>query len=134
MSNLPRFATYAADFEKTLLDDNWARLEPFFAESASYLPGDGTEAKGRAAAIQALKDSVEALERRCETRELIGEPGISEQGATVTLTYSIRYGKAGVPDFVLNGVETIDYVDGQIVRMEDIFEDSDALAAWKASL
>lgn len=85
MSNLPTFGNYAADFEQSLRDNDWTRLEQYFATDSSYLPGDGSEAVGRAAVMQALQDSVNALERKCDTRELIGEPDISEAGDTITL-------------------------------------------------
>ena len=77
MSNLPAFGTYAAAFEACLEHDDWHQLEQYFTEDASYLPGDGSEGVGRAAAIGALKASVDALERKCEVRELIEEPSIS---------------------------------------------------------
>lgn len=130
MSNLPQFGAYAAAFEKTLLDDDWSRLEQYFANDSIYLPGDGTQSDGRDAAIQALKDSVSRLERKCDTRELVGEPQIKESGDTVTLKYSMRYGRTDGSSFVLNGVETIDYANGKIARMEDVFEDPSALEAW----
>src|SRR5690349_21367083 len=36
MENLPRFMAYAADFEKTLVDDDWSRLRQYFADDAVY--------------------------------------------------------------------------------------------------
>ncbi len=36
MDPLQRFAAYAADFEKTYQDDDWKRLEGYFAEDAVY--------------------------------------------------------------------------------------------------
>lgn len=131
MSNLAAFAAYAADFEKTLLDDNWARLEQYFSTDASYLPGDGTQANGREAAIAALQDSVNALERKSDERALLGQPDISEAGDTITLGYKVKYTKAGVGEFVLAGTETIRYAGGVIARMEDVFEDPDGLMAWR---
>lgn len=134
MSNLQEFGAYAADFEKTLLDDDWVRLEQYFAEEATYLPGDGTCANGRAASLQALRDSVSSLEKKCDSRELLGEPEVSESGNTITLKYSVRYGCSGHPDYVLSGIETIDYSGGKIVRMEDVFEDPAGLEDWRGKL
>jgi len=134
MSNLPTFGVYAAAFEESLNDDDWKRLEQYFTTDASYLPGDGTEAKGRDAALQALKDSVNALERKCDSRELIGGPEISEAGDTVTLKFTIKYTKAGLPDLVLRGYETALFVDGAIAKMEDVFEDSAGMIEWRARL
>jgi len=134
LSNLPAFGNYAADFEQTLRDDNWDRLEQYFAAEASYLPGDGTEAKGRPAAMQALKDSVAALEKKSDSRELIGEPEISEAGDTITLNYTLKYTKSGLPDLNLIGCETIDFADGLITRMEDVFEQPAQMQSWLAKL
>ena len=122
MSNLPIFAEYAAAFEETLEDDNWIRLEKYFADDASYLPGDGTEGAGRDAALAAMRNSVELLERKSDSREIIGQPGVSEDDDCITLTYAIKYSKAGLDDLMLVGRELIEYRDGLITRMEDIFD------------
>ena len=134
MSHLPRFGEYAAAFEESLLDDNWSRLEQYFAAQASYLPGDGTQASGRAAVLQALQDSVNALERKCDSREVVGEPEISESGDTITLKFTIKYTKSGLPDLTLVGVETVQYAEGEILRMEDAFDDPSALVDWRNRL
>ena len=36
MSIVERFVAYAADFEKTLADDDWSRLSQHFSENAVY--------------------------------------------------------------------------------------------------
>lgn len=134
MSNLPIFGTYAAAFEESLVDDNWSRLEQYFTPDATYAPGDGTKAEGRDAVLAALQDSVNALERKCETREVIGAPEVKEDGDTVTLGFTIKYGKAGVPDLLLSGQETLVYRDGAIAAMEDVFEDPATMLAWREQL
>jgi hypothetical protein len=134
MSNLPAFAEYAAAFEETLKDDDWSRLEKYFKDDSSYLPGDGTEGKGRAGALAAMKSSVDSLERKVDGREIIGEPGVSEKGDTITLTFTIKYTRQGMEDFTLVGKEVINYADGLIQRMEDIFDNADALIEWRSKL
>ena len=134
MSNLPHFVEYAAAFEETLEDDNWNRLEKYFSEDASYLPGDGTEGAGRDAALAAMKNSVDLLERKVDSREIIGDPGVSEDGDCITLTFTIRYAKSGRDEFTLVGKELIEYENGLIKRMEDIFDNADALIAWRSDL
>ncbi len=131
MSNLTIFSEYAAAFEETLKDDNWQRLEKYFSEASSYAPGDGTIGKGLAGTIGALKGSVESLERKVDSRGLVGQPEIEESGDTITLKFSLMYTKAGMPDLNLVGVETIRYKDGVIVQMEDVFEDAAAMIAWR---
>jgi len=134
LSNLPTFGNYAADFEQTLRDDDYGRLEQYFAADASYLPGDGTEATGQTAVMQALKDSVNGLEKKSDSRELIGEPEISEAGDTITLNYALKYTKSGLPDLILNGCETVEFADGLIRRMEDVFENPAEMQSWQAKL
>ncbi|MEM7002025.1 MAG: hypothetical protein AAF529_14650, partial [Pseudomonadota bacterium] len=90
MSNLAIFAEYAAAFEETLRDDNWARLEKYFAADTCYLPGDGTEGARPAGALAALRRSVDLLERKTDSRELVGEPNIEEEGDRITLFFDIR--------------------------------------------
>ncbi len=134
MSNLTGFGAYAADFETSLLDDDWSRLEQYFAPDASYRPGDGSEANGRDAVLEALKDSVNALERKSDSRGLVGEPEVTESGDTITLKFSLKYTKAGMPDLILSGYETVQYADGVIVKMEDVFDDPAGMVAWRNSL
>ncbi len=134
MSNLPAFGAYAAAFEESLLDDDWGRLKQYFSEDASYLPGDGTEATGRDAVLQALQDSVNALERKCDSRDLLGEPEVSESGDTITLKFTIRYSRKGLPDLVLSGYETAQFANGSILKMEDVFDDPSALLDWRSKL
>ena len=133
MSNLPKFGEYAAAFEETLIDDNWQRLEQYFADDSVYLPGDGTEGRGRDGVIEALQGSVNKLERQSDSRELMGEPTIDEQGDTVTLKYALKYTKAGKPDLELIGTETIEYVDGLICPMEDVFANAEEMIRWRES-
>ena len=134
MSNMSTFINYAAAFDQALVDDNWSSIEQFFAPNAVYLPGDGSVATGRKAVLAALKASVSRLERKCDTRTLMGAPDVSEAEDLITLKYSIKYTKRGVCDYILSGVETIQYSGGAIERMEDVFEDPAALVAWQATL
>ena len=134
MSNLTVFSEYAAAFEETLKDDNWQRLEKYFSEESSYAPGDGSIGEGLAGTIQALRGSVELLERKTDSRELIGQPEVEETGDTITLKFSLRYTKSGMPDLNMVGTEIIRYKDGIIVQMEDVFEDAAAMIAWRGQL
>ena len=134
MSNLPTFGAYAAAFEESLLDDDWGRLERFFSSDAVYLPGDGTQAIGRDAVLQAFQDSVNDLERKCDGREALSQPEVSESGDTVTFKFKARYRKKGLPDLILSGYETAQFSDGLIRKMEDVFDDPSALFDWRAKL
>ena len=134
MSNLPTFGAYAAAFEESLQDDDWSRLEQYFSEEASYRPGDGTEAIGRDAVLRALQDSVNRLERKSDSRDLVGEPELSESGDKITLKFAVKYSKKGLPDLILSGYETAQFSDGRILKMEDVFDDASAVLEWTNQL
>lgn len=132
MSNLQNFEKYAAAFEETYADDNWARLEQYFTPDAVYLPGDGTEAVGRDNVLKALENSVNSLDRTFDSRALGEGTQASEEGDDVTLVWKLVLTKQGKPDLVLSGRELLEFSDGAIKRMEDIFDEGvpDTLAAW----
>lgn len=130
MSNMQAFGAYAAAFEETLKDDDWSRLEQYFAADAIYLPGDGTQNHW----LPALQGSVSSLEGKVDTRDLLEEPVVTEEGNTITLKFKLKYTKAGVPDLVLVGAETIEYEHGVIQRIEDVFENADEMISWREQL
>ncbi len=132
MSNLERFAEYAEAFEETFADDNWERLEQYFTEDAVYAPGDGTEAVGRDNVLKALRDSVNNLDRNFDSRAFGDTPPPTEDGEVVTLIWQLTFGKEGLPDLTISGRELLTYSDGEITRMEDIFDEGtpETLGAW----
>ena len=134
MSNLERFQAYADAFEETYVDDNWQRLEEYFTLDAVYAPGDGTEAVGRDQVISRLRDGVNGLDRRFDSRALSAAPP-SLNGDTVSLTWQLTLSKAGAPDFTATGVEHVTFTDGAISRMEDVFDEgvAAALGEWMAA-
>jgi hypothetical protein len=134
MSNLERFAEYAEAFEQTLRDDDWSRLGPYFAEGAVYVPGDVDEAVGRDNVVRALRDSVNSLDRKFDSREIAEDLDLSEDGATVTMSFVVTYRKSGLPDLTISGIETATYADGEIQRLEDVIDEAvvAAMASWMA--
>lgn len=78
--------------------------------------------------LQTLRDSVNSLDRKFDSREFVEEPRLSEAGATVTLAFAVKYAKHGVPDLTSSGTETATFVDGTIERMEDVLDESAAAA------
>lgn len=134
MSNLERFQAYADAFEQTYADDNWQRLEEYFAPDAVYAPGDGTEAVGRDQVIARLRDGVNGLDRRFDSRVLHASPPNSE-GDTVSLSWQLTLSKTGSPDLMAMGVEHATYSDGAISRLEDVFDEGviDGLGGWMAA-
>jgi len=132
LGNLDRFTEYAAAFEETFSDDNWGRLEQYFTPDAVYLPGDGTEAVGRDGVLQALRKSVDSLDRRFESRSLSESQAPTEDGNTVTLIWKMTLAKQGAPDLNISGTEYAIYADGAIQRLEDVFDEGgvDGMMEW----
>lgn len=134
MSYIDQFQAYADAFEKTYEDDNWQRLEEYFTPDAIYAPGDGTEAVGRDQVIAQLRDGINGLDRRFDSRALSASPP-SLDGNTVSLSWQLTLSKQGTPDFTATGVEYATFTDGAISRMEDVFDEgvAETLGAWMAA-
>ena len=95
MSIQDRYQAYADAFEESYLDDDWARIEPFFTEGAVY-EGD-PEANGRDALIAKLKNGVDAFDRRMDSRTPdFNTPTMN--GDVLTMKWQVTYTKAGAPD------------------------------------
>jgi hypothetical protein len=124
MEPLARFLEYAAAFEKVVETDDWKLLEPFFTEDAVY-EIRGTEPfsarhRGRDAIFEGLKRSLDAMDRRFETRELEVLEGPELREGAVWLKWRASYRSPGVPELVLDGVETAEFEGDRIVRLTDI--------------
>ncbi len=135
MSQLARFAEYADAFERTLADDNWQRLVQYFTPDAVYAPGDGTEIAGRDNVLAHLQDSVNALDRRFDSRAFADTPPPTEDGNVVTLIWALEFGKAGVPGLAISGTEQLTWDGDRIARMQDVFDAgvAERLASWMAT-
>ena len=134
MSNVDQFQAYAAAFEETYADDDWQRLEKYFTADAVYAPGDGTEAVGRDQVIAQLRDGVNGLDRRFDSRALAATPP-SAEGDTVSLSWQLTLSKKGAPDITATGVEHASYTDGVISRLEDVYDEGtvEGLGEWMAA-
>lgn len=134
MSNLERFQAYADAFEETYADDDWQRLGQYFTADAVCAPGGGTEAVGRDQVLAQLRDGVNGLDRRFDSRALTATPP-SSQGDTVSLFWQLTLSKSGAPNVTATGVEHATYTDGAISRLEDVFDEgtAEALGEWMAA-
>lgn len=135
MDPLQRFGAYAADFEKTFADDDWTRLEGYFAEDATYTirgtPFD-CELRGRDAIFRGIKKSIDGFDRRFDAREIVaGGPPVVE-GNRVTFSGSVRYEKAGLEPTSIALSETAELdEEGRIVSLEDVYaEGQDEAFRW----
>jgi len=113
------FMDYAQAFETTYKDDVWSRLGSHFTASVVYLTSDGTEVRGRDQVVAYLEESVNALDRRFDSRDLevLSEPEVS--GPRITVNWMATYKKRGLPDLVLSGTETALVEGEKISRLED---------------
>ena len=126
MSNIQRFAAYAADFEESYVDDDWSRVEAHFAENAVYeigLPLLGMErAEGLTAIIAWFKDVLDRFDRHFSSRELTLVEGPREEGDTVWISGYATYAADGVPPFELRLDESIRFENGLIVHLQDHYK------------
>jgi hypothetical protein len=126
MSNIPRFAEYAAAFERSYASDDWSHVAPYFADDAVYEvtlnPPMGGRFEGRDAILDYFKFVLDGFDRRFDRREIALIEGPSEDGDSVWIRGSATYRKAGVPDLVLVLDETVTFDNGLIRRLEDRYE------------
>jgi len=135
MNTLERFMAYAADFEQTLLDDDWSRLEPYFAESSVYrVESDafGCELTGPAAIFAGMKKSLDGLDRRFTDRTIALTDGPHVEGDELRMAWTVTYGKDDLPPFVLRGQSQARLRDGKLELLVDSFDErvSAELRAW----
>jgi len=132
MSNVARFAAYAAAFEKSFESDDWSGVRAFFAPDAVYDAGSdrflGGRFEGRDAIVAYFKSVLDGFDRRFETRELALLEGPTESGDSVRIRGSATYRSPGVPDLVLVLDEIVTFDGDLIVRLEDRYDDEIARA------
>ena len=132
MSNIPRMAAYAQAFEDAFDSDDWSEVESFLTEDVVYevgLPMLGADRiEGRSAVIAWFRDVLDRFDRRFEKRPLKLVEGPTEEGNEVRMRGTALYRAEGVPDFLLDLVETLRFRDGRIERIEDRYTEEMAAA------
>ena len=84
MTLAQRFEAYAADFERTFVDDDWSRLEQYFTEDAVYsTPANALRVLGREKVLAVLRAAVSGFDGRCDSRVLVTTEGPDEVGSEV---------------------------------------------------
>jgi hypothetical protein len=121
---MQRFLAYAGDFEKTLKDDDWTRLEPYFADDAVYevAAGFGGRMSGPAAIFAGMKKSLDHFDRKFAARDIDVTSGPEIVGDEMRLGWKVTYHQTGLPDYVLLGHSVVRYAGGRIVYLTDIYE------------
>jgi hypothetical protein len=136
MNPLQRFGAYAQDFEATFKDDDWSRLAQYFAPDATYeVSGDPFTCTihGRDAIFTGIKKSLDGFDRRFASREIALEGAPVVEGETVSLSWSVTYGRPDAPPFILRGRSSATYADGRIARLADSY-DATASASFRTWL
>lgn len=122
MNPVERFLAYFQDFELTYADDDWSRLEPYFAPGAVYrIEGAGSfdcVLEGRDAVFGGIRRFLDGFDRRCH-REIrpLGMPSVD--GSTVTVRGHGLYRRGESPVLVLDIEESAEFENGVIVRLTD---------------
>jgi hypothetical protein len=126
MGTTDTFLGYAQDFEQTYVDDDWSRLERYFAPDAVYEVRNvpfACRLVGPQAIFRGIKKSLDGFDRRMDARTVAVVDGPYVEGEQVSLGWTVTYGKRGAPDFVLRGRSSARIVDGKIVELADEYPD-----------
>jgi hypothetical protein len=124
MENLPRFMAYAADFEKTLVDDDWSRLRQYFADDAVYqvdAKSFSCKLSGPDAIFKGIKKSLDGFDRKFDGRSVDLTSGPEVEGDALRMGWAVTYRKAGKTPYVLRGKSEVRYRDGKIVHLADSY-------------
>jgi hypothetical protein len=130
MSKIPRFAAYAAAFEKFYASNDTSEIEPFFAKDAVYEivgagPPLGGRFEGREAILAYFRRVLEGFDRRFATREIGLVDGPRDQGDAVWLRGWAAYTAPGLPELRFELEETATFDGDVIVRLEDRYVGAD---------
>ncbi len=125
MDLMARFQEYAAAFEDFFQSDDVDTLKPFFSENAVYEITGGEPLagrhEGRDAVIAHLKSSLDAFDRRFDSRRLDLLEGPVLRDGAVWLRWRASYKTAGVAELVIDGEETVHFEGDRIALLEDDF-------------
>ena len=127
MEPMKQFLAYYTAFEQTYVDDDWTRLEGLFAPDAVYrVIGSGAydcELRGRAAVLAGIRKFIDGFDRHCTRRlESIDPP--SATANTVSFRGAAVYTRGDSPELRLVLTEKIEFRDGLITDITDIYDES----------
>jgi hypothetical protein len=120
MNIIDIFERFARDFETTVADDDWSRLEKYLAEDATYLNvgGPDPKAEGRGAILDYLHQDVANQDRRFDSRTLEGLTPPEAEGDHLSRRWRSTYTLAGAPDLVVEGEARYLFENGLIKQIE----------------
>jgi len=128
------FESFARDFEQTVIDDHWSRLDKYFTEDATYLNVGSADPKclGRKAILDYLKTDVANTDRRFDSRTLVALSAPVIDGKRLTRRWKTTYKLKGVPDLVVEG-EARYLFEGNLIKVleeEPTASSIENLIAW----
>ena len=134
MSITDIFESFAADFESTIQDDDWSRLEKYFTDDASYrnIGDPDSVCKGRDAILFYLKKDVSNFDRKFDSRSLIAltPPEVSQN--RLSRRWRTTFSLKETPDLIVEGEARYLFEGGLIKAIEEeVTPDSlQRLAEW----
>jgi len=135
MNPTERFLAYATAFEQTYVDDEWTRLEPYFADEAVYeVDGLGPHVllTGSAQIFAGIRKSLDGFDRRFSSRKIAVLDGPHVEGSQLDVSWSVTYELEGAPPYVLEGHTVARFAGDRIVYLCDRYtaEMAERGAAW----
>lgn len=132
MDKISLFLTYAKEFEHTFKDDDWSRLERFFAADAVYEVLNAPFAcriEGRDAVFAGLRKSISGFDRRMDTRriEVLSPP--HAEGDEFSVGWAVTYTLGDLPPLRLAARTIARYRDDHIVYLSDDYDDASGAEA-----
>src|SRR4029453_9943996 len=137
MDIMQQFLAYAGDFEKTLVDDDWARLRKYFADDAVYevkAKSFGCHLTGPTAIFAGIRKTLNGFDRKFTKRDIEVTSGPEISGDQMQLGWKVVYTKDGVPPFVLRGSSTVRYAGEKIAYLADSYDQAmeQEMVAWQS--
>ena len=135
MDVMTTFMAYAKEFETTYVDDDWQRLERFFAADAVYEVKNVSYAcrlEGTEAIFAGIKKSLDHFDRRMNTRKIDVTAPPSLEGETLSVTWAVTYTRGSAPPIRISATTTGTVRDGRIVCLCDTYDtgQEEVLRAW----
>lgn len=121
MNLLDIFRAYEADFEKTVADDRWSRLEQYFTEDAVYetYGNLGCRTEGRDKIFERLRRELDAFDRRCKWRRVTTVGGLEVDENRVLRNWVVTFHIDGAADLMIEGSERITFDGNRISILEE---------------
>jgi hypothetical protein len=116
---------YAADFEESFIDDEWTRLDKYFAADAVYevkgIANFTCRIEGPTAIFAGMKKSLDGFDRKLDSRTIAVTSDIDTTADSVALDWKVTYTKAGAPPLELIGHTFARVRDDKIVELVDSY-------------